>query len=86
MSSGLHGSVSSQGSDGLLGATLNVVADPLGISLGIGSGLGSVGLGLLGGALGGHGGVSDRVADGLLGASHVRVGSVGESFGHIAIA
>ena len=83
MSLSFHRGVSDHGSDSLLDITLDRVFNTFGMSLGISSGLSSVGLSLLGGALSGHSGVSDRVTDCLLGASEIGAGGIGESFSHV---
>lgn len=83
VSAGLHGLVSRERPDLLLGLTLDRVADPLGVGLLVSHALGGLGLGLLGGTAGGEVGVSNGITDGFLGAAHVLVGGVGHSLGHI---
>lgn len=78
----LHALVPRQGPDTLLELSFNLVADSLGMGLGVGGLLGRLGLRLLLGAAGGQGGVSDSVSDGLLCGANVGVGGVCESVGH----
>ena len=83
MAAGLHGFVSSERSDLLLGLALDRVACSLGVGLAVGQALGRLSLGPLGGTTGGEVGVANGGSDGLLGGSHVLVGSVGKSLGHV---
>jgi len=85
VSSSLHGLVAGQRADLGLGLALDLVSDAVSVGLGISESLGSVGLRLLGGAVGSEIRETEGLADGLLGASHVGVGSVGESFSHFDV-
>jgi len=75
-----HGGVASQGTDLLLNLALDLMAHPLGMDLGAGGSRGGIGLALLSSTCGGHVGVTGLLADGLLDASRVGAGSVGELF------
>jgi len=82
MSSSFHRGVIGSTSDSLLGGTLNVVSDTLGVGLGLLVGRSGLGFSLLGSTGAGEVFGANDATDRLLCASHSRVVSVGKSVSH----